>query len=234
MSEHNITVEGGSSVRLPTAGKYCDRDIVITAKGGSGGGQIYVDAVFEVKVGETISLGAIGEGESDAGTPQMTLLGLGENPNIIHITGMPDDYYAEWLDVQGVTEGKTIITYEYYTEKWEDNYLRTVNIQINVVPGGSTESDAEYQYEDTINAAPGDYVDVILPCPYDSPGSSSYTIISGDDLIDGVEDFADRVAIQIRPYVGTGTAVIRFDYGSYEPGIDDEVSCTLILTINVE
>jgi hypothetical protein len=30
----NIEVEGGSSVRLPTAGKYCDRDIVITATGG--------------------------------------------------------------------------------------------------------------------------------------------------------------------------------------------------------
>lgn len=30
----NITVEGGKSVKLPTAGKYCDRDIVVTAKGG--------------------------------------------------------------------------------------------------------------------------------------------------------------------------------------------------------
>lgn len=30
---HNIIVEGGSAVRLPTAGKYCDRDIVVTAKG---------------------------------------------------------------------------------------------------------------------------------------------------------------------------------------------------------
>lgn len=29
----DITVEGGKTVRLPTAGKYCDRDIVITAKG---------------------------------------------------------------------------------------------------------------------------------------------------------------------------------------------------------
>ena len=38
MAEHNITVEGGSSVRLKTAGKYCDRDIVVTATGGSGGG----------------------------------------------------------------------------------------------------------------------------------------------------------------------------------------------------
>lgn len=34
---HNITVEGGSSVRLKTAGKYCDRDIVVTATGSGGG-----------------------------------------------------------------------------------------------------------------------------------------------------------------------------------------------------
>lgn len=33
-----IEVSGGSSVRLPTAGKYCDRDIVVTATGGGGGG----------------------------------------------------------------------------------------------------------------------------------------------------------------------------------------------------
>ena len=34
MSTHNITVQGGTSVRLKTAGKYCDRDIIITATGG--------------------------------------------------------------------------------------------------------------------------------------------------------------------------------------------------------
>lgn len=33
MSEINITVEGGTSKRLLTAGKYCDRDIVVTATG---------------------------------------------------------------------------------------------------------------------------------------------------------------------------------------------------------
>lgn len=32
---HNITVEGGTSVRLPTAGKYVDRDIIVTAEGGA-------------------------------------------------------------------------------------------------------------------------------------------------------------------------------------------------------
>ena len=35
---HNITVEGGTSVRLKTAGKYCDRDIVVTATGSASGG----------------------------------------------------------------------------------------------------------------------------------------------------------------------------------------------------
>ena len=33
---HNITIEGGKTVRLKTAGKYCDRDIVVTATGGGG------------------------------------------------------------------------------------------------------------------------------------------------------------------------------------------------------
>lgn len=37
MSEHNITIDGGKSVRLSTAGKYCDRDIVVTATGVAGG-----------------------------------------------------------------------------------------------------------------------------------------------------------------------------------------------------
>lgn len=32
MSEFNIEIEAGSSVRLATAGKYCDRDIIVTAK----------------------------------------------------------------------------------------------------------------------------------------------------------------------------------------------------------
>ena len=32
---HNFTVESGSSVRLLTAGKYCEQDIVVTATGGA-------------------------------------------------------------------------------------------------------------------------------------------------------------------------------------------------------
>lgn len=38
MSFH-IEVQSGSSVRLPTKGKYCDRDIVVAAVGGGGSGE---------------------------------------------------------------------------------------------------------------------------------------------------------------------------------------------------
>ena len=33
MSEHNITVKGGATILLPTGGKYCDRDILVTSEG---------------------------------------------------------------------------------------------------------------------------------------------------------------------------------------------------------
>ena len=36
MSDINITIPGGTSKRLLTGGKYCDKDIVVTAEGGGG------------------------------------------------------------------------------------------------------------------------------------------------------------------------------------------------------
>lgn len=66
--KHRISIDGGTSVRLPTAGKYCDRDIVITATGG-GGGEVNMNnctVVTDVPsktnyyiCGETVSGGAI-------------------------------------------------------------------------------------------------------------------------------------------------------------------------------
>lgn len=40
----NITVPGGTSVRLPLKNKICDQDVIITATGGGGGGGIVGDA----------------------------------------------------------------------------------------------------------------------------------------------------------------------------------------------
>lgn len=46
MSEHEITVTGGSTVRLKTAGKYCKVDILVTAEEGGGGGDDQLDALI--------------------------------------------------------------------------------------------------------------------------------------------------------------------------------------------
>lgn len=51
----NITVEGGTSVRLPTAGKYCDRDIVVTAEGGG----LSLDVVTASALPDTVVDGQI-------------------------------------------------------------------------------------------------------------------------------------------------------------------------------
>ena len=55
MSEFNIEVEGGSSVRLPTGGKYCPKDIIVTAKGGSSAGGGDLDALIEGTITEVNS-----------------------------------------------------------------------------------------------------------------------------------------------------------------------------------
>ena len=47
MSQHNIIVQAGSSIRLLTAGKYCDRDIVVTAEGSGGGDVGELDALLD-------------------------------------------------------------------------------------------------------------------------------------------------------------------------------------------
>ena len=52
MSEFVIEVEGGKSVRLKTAGKYCDRNIVVTATGGGDTEAAYQQGVADGKQAE--------------------------------------------------------------------------------------------------------------------------------------------------------------------------------------
>ncbi len=60
-----IEVEGGKSVRLKTAGKYCDRDIVVTAKGGASGenklAQIIDRTVTEITAEDLAGVTKIGD-----------------------------------------------------------------------------------------------------------------------------------------------------------------------------
>ena len=49
---YEITIEGGSSKKLLTAGKFCDRDIIVTATGGGGGnlfGHVFASGSFTIE-----------------------------------------------------------------------------------------------------------------------------------------------------------------------------------------
>lgn len=79
----NITVEGGTSVRLPTEGKYCDRDIVITATG-SGTAPEDLDSVLieQEALIATLQDTLRGKASGGAGTTEIWTLTLEDGTEI--------------------------------------------------------------------------------------------------------------------------------------------------------
>lgn len=55
MADIPITVDGGTSKRLLTAGKYCDKNILVTATGGGTGGQELADSLIDRSITEITS-----------------------------------------------------------------------------------------------------------------------------------------------------------------------------------
>lgn len=99
MSEHNITVEGGSSVRLKTAGKYCDRDIVVTATG-SGTAPEDLDSVLTEQEALIATLQDTLRGKSSGGGAEAVIepLSVTENGTYIAPSGV-DGYSPVTVDV---------------------------------------------------------------------------------------------------------------------------------------
>lgn len=57
MMKHNISIDSGTSIRLHTAGKYCDRDIVITANADSSLARLIDRSITEVSEPNVTTVG---------------------------------------------------------------------------------------------------------------------------------------------------------------------------------
>ncbi|MBR5252679.1 MAG: leucine-rich repeat domain-containing protein [Clostridia bacterium] len=126
MNTHNITVQGGESVRLSTAGKYCDRDIIVTAEG-DGGTSVAVeekDVNFYDYDGELLYSYTIAEAQAltelpPAPTPKKDFLVFDEwNWTLAQIKE-----YNNCLQIGAVyktADGKTYATIK-IEEEWQKN-----------------------------------------------------------------------------------------------------------------
>lgn len=77
MSTLNIIIPGGTTKRLPTAGKYCDKDIIITATGGGGNEACDKPHVYHVEGVENLPPDAMN--------------------GALAVVAMPDELLGTWL-----------------------------------------------------------------------------------------------------------------------------------------
>lgn len=127
----DITVEGGTSVRLPTAGKYCDQDIIVTATGGGGGdsdlptGYSRVDYI-EFTGGQFVDTGIIGNQDTQirasftwGGSTQNHLFGCASSNNDKSITSYMNGSwrFGPKFVTKTIMKNNTLLPYSVFVNK---------------------------------------------------------------------------------------------------------------------
>ncbi len=77
---HKITVEGGKTVRLPTAGKYCLQDIEVTAQGGGSAAKLQSKTVYPMHEAQEV--------KPDAGYDGLEKVTVNPIPDTYHDTSI--------------------------------------------------------------------------------------------------------------------------------------------------
>lgn len=184
----NITVEGGTSVRLPTEGKYCDRDIVVT----STGGKEDLEAVLTEQealiatLQDTLRGKAAGGGGAEAVIEPLSVTGNGTytapdgvdgySPVTVNVP-IPDGYIVP----SGTLE---------VTENGTKDVTAYASVSVNVPTGGGGGGDSDlpagYRRADYIQFAGKQIVDTGIICnqntkiqTYFTRGSSSQEYLYG-------------------------------------------------------
>lgn len=150
MSEFNITVDGGSSVRLPVAGKYCDRDIVITSEGGSAPADPVIHALEITKNGTYTTTDGVD----------------GYSPVTVNVP-IPDGYIIP----EGVLE---------ITENGIHDVAEYASVNVKVPTGGDDRLPEGYTKVDYIQFSGEQIVDTKLICNQDTKIVVIHTRDSGD------------------------------------------------------
>lgn len=131
----NIEIESGSSVRLPTSGKYCDRDIIITATGGGFAPVVEKDVNFYDYDGTLLHSYTLAEAMQMNELPSLPehdgLTCQGWNWTLADIRDLEHTLGADIGAVYITTDGKTHCYFEFVDEKKLDvtlNFTGTLDI----------------------------------------------------------------------------------------------------------
>ena len=107
MSEFMIEVQGGATVRLPTGGKYCPRDILVTGKGG----------------------------DTEAAYNEGYEIGAKEGAEVGYNRGKQEEYDRFW-DAYQENGKRTNYDYAFYGPGWTDETFKPKYDMVNIVSLG--------------------------------------------------------------------------------------------------